>query len=145
MERHSQPFETFCTALLDRVASVKGVNRKKDALSDFLHEWRRRYGFDFYDPLRLIMPDYCGRMYSLKEAGLANVISKALMLGPKAPDALYLKNYRRPHGNRPSGVFHAAVYDVVSQRSQVTSSSQTVRDLNNYLTSFLRKGIQKTI
>lgn len=57
MERHSQPFETFCTALLDKVASVKGVNRKKDALSDFLHEWRRRYGLDFYDPLRLIMPD----------------------------------------------------------------------------------------
>lgn len=57
MEKPSQPFQTFCTSLLDKVASVKGVNRKKDVLSDFLHDWRRQYGLDFYDPLRLIMPE----------------------------------------------------------------------------------------
>lgn len=130
MEKPSQPFQTFCTSLLDKVASVKGVNRKKDVLSDFLHDWRRQYGLDFYDPLRLIMPEYCGRKYNLKEAGLAIVINKALVLSSNAPDAIYLKNYKRPNGNRPSGIFHAAVYDVISKRSQVTSSNKTVHDLN---------------
>jgi hypothetical protein len=34
---------------------------------------------------------------------------------------------------RPSGIFHLAVYDVISRRSLVQNSSQTVRDVNKML------------
>lgn len=36
-------------------------------------------------------------MYHMQEATLATVISKALLLGSKHPDANYLKNYRVPY------------------------------------------------
>lgn len=38
-------------------------------------------------------------MYNLKEVTLANVILKALSISASAPDGVYLKNYKRPHGN----------------------------------------------
>ncbi|KAG2197468.1 hypothetical protein INT47_003076 [Mucor saturninus] len=131
--QRSQLFERFCASLLDPVTAAKGVTAKKRIFANYMQEWRREYGPNCYDPLRLLMPVYCHRMYNLKEATLANLILKALSIAPSSPDGEYLKNYKRPQATRPSGVFHLAVFDVVSRRSLVQHSSQTVKDVNRML------------
>lgn len=57
MEQPSQLFSVFIQTLLDKVEHAKGVNKKKGILNDFLQDWRRLYGLNYYDPLSLIMPN----------------------------------------------------------------------------------------
>lgn len=54
--QRSQLFERFCSSLLDQIAKAKGVQAKKRIYANFMQEWRREYGSNFYDPLRLLMP-----------------------------------------------------------------------------------------
>lgn len=54
--QRSQLFERFCSSLLDPVAAAKGVTAKKRIFANYMQEWRREYGPNCYDPLRLLMP-----------------------------------------------------------------------------------------
>jgi hypothetical protein len=56
MVERSQLFERFCSALLDRLAKAKGVTEKKHIFGTYIQDWRREYGPNCYDPLRLLMP-----------------------------------------------------------------------------------------
>ncbi|KAI9273429.1 ATP dependent DNA ligase domain-containing protein [Helicostylum pulchrum] len=131
----SQLFEKFCSSLLDKIVKAKGVTEKKNILDEYLKEWKQNYGPNYYDLSRLLMPIYAHRMYGLKETTLANIIIKALSITPSSPDGEYLRHFKRPQKHRPSGVFHLAVYEVISSRSLVRASSQTVKDINNLLDS----------
>ncbi|KAG2236091.1 hypothetical protein INT48_006107 [Thamnidium elegans] len=110
----SQLFEKFCSSLLDKIVNAKGVTEKKNILDEYLKEWKQNYGPNYYDLSRLLMPIYAHRMYGLKETTLANIIIKALSITPSSPDA---------------------VYEVISSRSLVRASSQTIKDINNLLDS----------
>ena len=55
-----KPVQIFCHELLDKIEKAVGTQAKKMILSEYLHNWRRDYGFDHMnDLLRLIMPEVC--------------------------------------------------------------------------------------
>ncbi|KAI9344740.1 ATP dependent DNA ligase domain-containing protein [Pilaira anomala] len=137
--RRSQLFEKFCSSLLDKIVKAKGVSEKKHILEEYLQVWKQHYGPNCYEVARLLMPFYGHRMYNLKETTLANVIIKALAITPNSPDGEYLRHFKRPQKHRPSGIFHLAVYDVISTRSLVRSSTQTIRDTNKLLDALSTK------
>lgn len=54
--KKSQPFSTFCFQLLDKIEAAGSVVEKKEIFGNYLQDWRVKYGVDYYDCLRLLMP-----------------------------------------------------------------------------------------
>lgn len=48
-------FSNLC-ALFDQIQNCRGTDLKKQRFRKYLMEWRTRYGNDFYEPMRLLLP-----------------------------------------------------------------------------------------
>ncbi|ORY95305.1 ATP dependent DNA ligase domain-domain-containing protein [Syncephalastrum racemosum] len=133
-------FSNLC-ALFDQIQNCRGTDLKKQRFRKYLMEWRTRYGNDFYEPMRLLLPHLDKKRYHLKESKLGMAYTDALGLSRTSEDAYRLKQWKAP-GNAGkysnASDFSAVVYEIVAPRSTVQQHTQTVHDVSELLDSLSR-------
>ncbi|KAF5351528.1 hypothetical protein D9758_007230 [Tetrapyrgos nigripes] len=131
----SAPFRVL-VGLFNRLQNERKQDRRAKALLSWFNHWREEVGSDLYPVLRLLLPqkDRERSVYGLKEANIANAYIKLIPLNKKDPDAVRLKNWKRPtERDRTAGDFPTVLYEVVYKRSSVIDETLTVDELNDLL------------
>lgn len=103
-------------------------------LSDTTQYHRQHYGNDFYNLLRLMIPERERErsMFGIKETVLAKIYVELLGLSPKHADGHRLLSWKAPTTtNAVSGDFATVLIDVMKNRvSYDTRSSFTIDEVN---------------
>lgn len=113
------------------------TDQKKDLLKKFFEKWRLR-GTKLSQPnpnlfpiIRLLLPDNDRRIYSMKEAKLAQYLIKAFSIADTSNDAQSLRNYKAPSSVKAEGDFATVAFFAL--KSRCTESTLTIKEINDYL------------
>ncbi|KAG0180060.1 DNA ligase (ATP) [Apophysomyces sp. BC1034] len=133
-------FGNFC-ALLQSISDQRGTQEKKKRLAKYIYDWRFNYGDDFYEAMRLLLPHLDRSRYGIKETMLAKAYTDALRLGKTSTDAYNLLKWKLPSTSKytkSSGDFAAVAFEAISSRSTITTSTQSIHDVNVLLDDMSR-------
>jgi DNA ligase-4 len=127
-------------------AGVGKNEQKRRILKNFLEKWRSTaksmaesdpankalIDDNFFQVLRLLLPKEDRRIYNIKEAKLASLITEALGISKTSDDGKKLLNYRQHNSANLDGDFAGSAYFVLKKRSKDTKKL-TIFDINTHL------------
>ncbi|KAG2216309.1 hypothetical protein INT45_011241 [Circinella minor] len=135
---HGSPlFSGLCT-LMERMSETNSTTGRKRHFERYLYDYRSHYGYDFYNAMRLLLPQLDYRKYNVKEMKLAKVYIEALGLGRNSVDAQDLLKFRQPGSSsskyaKATGDFAGVAFNKIQDRSTVQKPTQTIDDVNALL------------
>ncbi|KAI0642168.1 ATP dependent DNA ligase domain-containing protein [Trametes meyenii] len=138
--KSSAPFHVL-SALFDRLQNERKPEKRRKLLSSWFNHWRAEVGLDLYPVLRLLLPqkDRERAVYGLKEKNLAKQYISLIPLGQHDPDAIRLRNWKKPtERDRSAGDFPTVLFEVVNKRSSVDEGNLSVDQVNDLLDELSR-------
>ncbi|TIB65111.1 hypothetical protein E3P77_02845 [Wallemia ichthyophaga] len=129
-------------SFFDNITNEKNVSMRSLKLAKLFDYHREHYGNDFYNLLRLMIPERERErsMFGIKETVLAKIYVELLGLSPKHNDGHRLLSWKAPTAaHTVSGDFPSVLVDVMKNRvSYDSKSSFTIDEVNHKLDQLSR-------